>query len=111
MNNASKNHTTSKIVARLAVRLFLILLFVSVAPFLVDSGASDRLEHTYLYVVNKWALIFPALLFLSFLGLLILTLKHKYSKVDLNWMLALNTALLIIYVVLLYVRVYPLLFK
>lgn len=111
MTNTPKNHTISKIAAKLSVRLFLILLLMSIAPFILDKESADNLGNTYLYVVNKWVLIFPLLLFVFFIVLLFITLKHNYSKVDLNWMLTLNAALLIIYVVLLYIRIFPLIFN
>lgn len=84
---------------------------MSIVPFIMDKESADSLNRTYLYITNKWMLIFPFLLFLSFIVLLAITLKHKYMKFDLNWMLTLNAALLIIYIVMLYVRVFPLVFK
>lgn len=110
MTISSKNHTISKFTAKLLVRLFILLLLFAFAPFLLEDQTRGSLAQTYFYMSNKWAFIFPGLLFLSFLVLLVLTLRHKYQLVDLNWMLSLNTALLIGYVVLLYVRIYPIIF-
>lgn len=111
MINPPKNYTISKIAAKLSVRLLLILLLMAIVPFMMDKESADQLNRTYLYITNKWALLFPALLFLSFIILLAITLKHKYTKLDLNWMLTLNATLLIIYIVMLYIRVFPLVFK
>jgi len=102
-----KNHTTSKFISKLLVRLFIIILAVAIAPILVDQHMAAKLETTYVYIENKWVFIFPLILFLSFLTLLILTGRTKHEQTDLNWMLSLNTVLLIIYVILLCIRLYP----
>lgn len=110
MTISSKNHTISKFIAKLLVRLFMLLLLFAFAPAILESKTGRSLHSTFVYIENKWAFIFPGLLFLSFLTLLIITLRHKYQKTDLNWMLSLNTGLLIAYVVMLYVRIFPLIF-
>ncbi|SFB91119.1 hypothetical protein SAMN05421747_10251 [Parapedobacter composti] len=110
MTLPSKNHTTSKFVAKLLVRLFMLLLLFSFAPFILEQETIRPLSQTFVYITNKWAFIFPGLLFVSFLALLILTLRNKYRHIDINWMLSLNTALLIGYLIMLYVKIYPLIF-
>jgi|SRR5690606_4015131 len=110
MRVTSKNHTISRFIAKLLVRLLILLLLFSMAPLLVDRQLAGRAEHVYIYLENKWAFIFPGILFFSFMVLLILTLRKKYTATDLNWMLSLNTLILILYLILLYVRLYPLLF-
>lgn len=106
----SKNHTISQFAAKLLVRLFILLLLFAFAPIVLEQRTKRSYRETFVYIENKWALIFPGLLFLSFLGLLILTLRHKYQKTDLNWMLSLNTTLLIVYIIMVYVRLYPIIF-
>ena len=106
----SKNHTISQFAAKLLVRLFILLLLFAFAPVVLEQEASRSYNETVVYIENKWALVFPGLLFLSFLVLLVLTLRYKYQKTDLNWMLSLNTGLLIVYVTLVYVRLYPIIF-
>lgn len=106
----SKNHTISQFTAKLLVRLFIFLLLFAFAPVVLEQETTRTYSETFVYIENKWALIFPGLLFVSFLALLILTLRYKYRKTDLNWMLSLNTALLIIYVAMLYIRLYPIIF-
>jgi cytochrome bd-type quinol oxidase subunit 2 len=103
----TKNHTISKFISKLLTRLFMLLLGLSVAPFLINKDLASRLETTYIYIENKWVFVFPAVLFLSFLTLLVLTGRARHEKEDLNWMLSLNTLLLIVYVILLYVKLYP----
>lgn len=80
MNNASKNHTISKFTAKLVVRLFMLLLLLALAPFVLEQQLARPLAETVVYLENKWAFIFPGLLFLSFLALLTLTLRHRYQK-------------------------------
>lgn len=110
MPTQSKNHTISQFTAKLFLRLFILLLLFAFAPIVLEKETTRSYSETFVYIENKWALIFPVLLFISFLTLLILTLRYKYQKTDLNWMLSLNTALLIIYVVMVYVRLYPIIF-
>ncbi len=110
MTIPSKNHTISKFVAKLLVRLFMLLLLFAFAPAILETKMARPLSSTFVYIQNKWAFIFPGILFLSFLTLLIVTLRHKYQKTDLNWMLSLNTGLLIAYVIMLYAKLYPLIF-
>jgi len=111
MKSVTKNHTTSKFVSKLLVRLFILLLAAAIAPIFVDDQIAAKIQTTYVYIENKWVFIFPLILFLSFLTLLILTGRAKHEKTDLNWMLSLNTLLLIIYVVMLFIRLYPLIYK
>src|SRR5690606_29412613 len=106
----SKNHTISQFAAKLLVRLFILLLLFAFAPVVLEKETTRSYSETFVYIENKWALLFPCLLFLSFLVLLFLTLRHKYQKTDLNWMLSLNTVLLIVYITLVYVRLYPIIF-
>lgn len=105
--STKKKLITSKFVTKLLVRLFVILLLIGIVPIYLDEEVKKNLEVTYIYIANKWVFIFPIILFLSFLTLLILTGRAKHEQEDLNWMLALNTALLIIYLVMLYTKLYP----
>ncbi|HWV72175.1 MAG TPA: hypothetical protein VN040_10680 [Pseudosphingobacterium sp.] len=111
MKIISKNHTTSKFVSKLLVRLFILLLAAAIVPMFADKQIAAKMEATYVYIENKWVFIFPLILFLSFLTLLILTGRTKHQKTDLNWMLALNTLLLIIYVIMLFIRLAPVIYK
>lgn len=106
----SKNHTTSKIIAKALVRVFLLVLVLAFTPLFMGEETSNSLQNVYVYIENRWALVFPALLLLIFLVLLVLAVRQRYSKTDINWMLSLNAALLIVYLVLLYSRIYPYVF-
>lgn len=107
----TKNRTiNSKFVSKLLVRLFIIVLIAGVLPFFADEQIKNNMAVTYVYIENKWVFIFPLILFLSFLTLLILTSRAKNEQDDLNWILSLNTLLLIIYIVLLFVKLYPIIY-
>jgi len=51
-------------------------------------------------------MIFPIILIVGFVSLLIICTKKKYSEPDLNWLLVLNTVILIFYGIAIYIRVY-----
>lgn len=107
----TRNQKISKIAAKTAIRIFIIVLFVGVLPFVTGNQPwSAKAENTHLFIPNKWALIYPALLFIGFVTLTILVLKNKYKVVDINWLLVFNTIILLIYLVLLYSRIYKILF-
>ena len=95
---------TSQIAAKIATRLFLIFLCIALIPFL--QGDNSKLSQLYLIVPNKWTLVFPVLLMLGFITLFVLVSIKKYKAVDLNWLLVLNTVVLLIYGIALFIRVY-----
>ncbi|WP_270089382.1 hypothetical protein [Sphingobacterium sp. SYP-B4668] len=105
MNEQSKNHTISKVIAKILLRLFVIILALAFIPLLSDNKA--QLQNTYLYFENKWVLIFPLLLFVIFVTLLFTMLKNKYTKTEVNWLFSLSTIMLSIYLLMLYSRIYP----
>jgi len=111
MQQESKSQKISKIAAKTAVRIFIIILFMGILPFISgqDQPWGDKLTNAHLVIPNKWTLAFPALLFLGFLTLTILCMKNKYKQPDINWLLVLNAAILITYLVLLYSRIYKVL--
>jgi hypothetical protein len=112
MQQESKNQKISKIAAKTAIRIFIIILFMGILPFVAgqDQPWGDKLANAHLVLPNKWTLVYPAVLFLGFLALTILCLKNKYKQTDINWLLVLNAVILITYLVLLYSRIYKALF-
>ena len=102
--NVSKNRTISQIAAKASARLFMLLLALAIVPLWLDPEITQRLETTYLYIPNKWFLLFPALLLIGFLVLYMYAASKKFKHPDFNWLLTLNSAILIIYLVLLYTR-------
>jgi len=96
----------SQIAAKIVVRLFFILLLIALVPFF--KGDTEKLQHLYLMPKNPWTLAFPILLILGFIALLVICSIKKYSKQDLNWLLVLNTLVLLAYAITLYVSIYQL---
>lgn len=95
---------TSQIVAKAVTRLFLLLLLLASIPLF--QADNDKLQHIYFAGNNKWTLLFPGLLLAGFIGLFIYCTIKKYSVPDLNWVLVINTLVLLIYCATLYVRIY-----
>ena len=86
---------TSQIVAKAVVRVFLLLLLISTGPYLV--GHNPKLQNFHFVVRQKWTLAFPAILVIGFITFLVLCTKNKYKDVDLNWLLVINTVVLLAY--------------
>ena len=94
----------SQLAVKIVTRLFFILLIVALVPFFV--GDNYKLKHLYLHTPNKWTLAFPILLMLGFIALFVLCSIKKYKEADLNWLLVLNTVILMAYGITLGVRIY-----
>jgi hypothetical protein len=94
----------SQVAAKIIVRLFIILLIAAVVPYFTSSN--DRLKHFDFVIYNKWTLIFPAVLIGGFIGLLITCTIKKYKVVDLNWLLVVNTLVLMAYGIAVFIRIY-----
>jgi hypothetical protein len=95
---------TSQIAAKIVVRAFFILLLAAMIPYF--QGGNAKLQNFNFVIVHKWTLIFPALLIGGFIGLLITCTIKKYRVADLNWLLVVNTLVLIAYVIAVFIRVY-----
>ncbi|AIM35680.1 hypothetical protein ACFX5U_01030 [Sphingobacterium sp. SG20118] len=108
MIETSKNHTISKIVAKSLMRIFVLLLALASVPLLSNQEAESKLDAKNVAFPNEMAIVAPALLFVIFIVLLVIMLKNKYSRVDINWQFSLCTIFLLIYLILLYSRIYPL---
>ncbi len=100
----SKNHTISKVVAKTLVRLLLFTLLLSIYLFASKSIDLD----TQIYFEHAVAMIAPLILFIVVFVLLIFTLKNKYNITELNWLFSLSSIFLIVYILMLYTRIYPL---
>jgi len=94
----------SQVTAKVIVRLFFILLLVSLVPF--AQGDNHKLHNLYFTTPHKWVFIFPCVLILGFISLLVYCTIKKYKEVDMNWLLVLNTAILLAYGITLYIRVW-----
>ena len=85
----------SQIAAKAVVRVFLLLLLISIVPFL--EGDNSKLQNFQFVVHQKWTLVFPSILIVGFVTLLVLCTIKKYKQVDLNWLLVVNTLVLLAY--------------
>jgi hypothetical protein len=85
----------SQIAAKAVVRVFLLLLLISTVPFL--EGNNPKLQNFQFVVHQKWTLAFPSILIVGFVTLLVLCTIKKYKEVDLNWLLVVNTLVLLAY--------------
>ena len=93
---------TSQIAAKAVTRIFFVLILLGAFTLYQDG---NKLSHLYFVGNNKWTLIFPALLLIGFAALFITCVKQKYTKSDWNWLLVLNTVVLLIYCATLYTRI------
>lgn len=94
----------NQLVTKIIIRAFFILLVAALVPFL--QGDQSKLQHIYLSFHHWWQLIFPVLLIASFITLLITCMVKKYKEQELNWLLVLNTFVLMIYIVAIFIRVW-----
>jgi hypothetical protein len=97
---------TSGIIAKAVSRLFLLLLVLAIVPlFQVDT---NKLQHLYIVTSSKWLLVFPIILIGGFVYFLVRCTINKYKEPDSNWLLVINTLVLIAYCATIFVRVYQL---
>jgi hypothetical protein len=94
----------SQIAAKVVVRLFFILLLISLVPFM--QGDNHKLQNLYFTTHHKWIFVFPIILILTFIVLLVTCTIKKYKEMDLNWVLVLNTLILLAYGATLYIRIW-----
>ena len=93
----------SRIAAKTSLRLFVILILAACVPFMRGNSKVNQMSFV---VHSKWTFISPSVLVIAFIVLLILTLKNKYSKVDINWLFTLDAVILIIYGITLYIHLF-----
>ena len=93
----------SRFVAKLVTRLFFMLVLFAIIPlFTIDRSKLDQL---YFVANHKWIWIFPCVLVGSFVTLFAGCTIQRYSKPDWNWLLVVNTVVLLAYCANLYIRV------
>jgi hypothetical protein len=101
---------TSQIAAKGIVRLFFLLALIAGAVYYFSPLSNDvRLQHTYFVIRNKLLLVFPAIIVIGFVTLLIMCIRNKYTKIDLNWLLVVNTAVLMACCLAIFFKVYAVL--
>lgn len=94
----------SQIAAKAVVRVFLLLLLISTIPVL--QGDNAKLQQFNFIIHQKWTLIFPCILIAGFIGLLVTCTIKRYKVIDLNWLLVVNTVVLMAYGIVIFIRVY-----
>jgi hypothetical protein len=94
---------SSRFVAKLVSRLFLLLLLLAIVPLFQADRA--KLHSLYFVTAHKWILIFPCILVGGFLTLFIGCTIQKYTKPDWNWLLVVNTIVLMAYCATIYIKV------
>lgn len=99
--NSTKNHTTSKIVAKAILRITIILIAFPIILYFTKPEILSQ----QVYFPHPWALAAPILLVLCFVALLILVLRDRYTKIEYNWLFSLNGIFICLYLVLLYMRI------
>ncbi len=98
---SSKNHTISKIAAKAIVRITVILIALPIILYFTrPESMASRVSFP-----NPWSLVAPLLLLLSFVALLVVVLRNKYSKMEYNWLLILSGIFVCLYLFLFYTRV------
>jgi cation transport ATPase len=93
---------TSKIIAKLLVRLVFILILAA-AVWLTQNN--DKLKGLGYVQLNQWTIIYPVLLIAGFIGLLITASVKKYNSMDINLLLIVNTVMLLIYAMAVFFRI------
>jgi len=93
----------SKFVTKIVLRIFVILLVAAMVPFF--QGDQSKLQHIYLTFHYSWQLIFPAIIVISFLFLLITCAYRKFNEPEMNWLLVLNTIVLLFYGIAIFIKV------
>jgi quinol-cytochrome oxidoreductase complex cytochrome b subunit len=94
----------NQFVTKIVLRVFFILLVAALVPFL--QGDQNKLQHIYLSFHHWWEMIFPVILIASFITLLVTCMVKKYKEPELNWLLVVNTLVLIVYGVAVFIRVW-----
>ena len=97
---------TSAIIAKAVSRLFLLLILCATVPlFKVDS---TKFQHLYIVADHKWLFAFPVILVCGFVYFFVRCTIKKYTETDSNWLLVLNTVILMAYCATIFFRVYEL---
>jgi 4-amino-4-deoxy-L-arabinose transferase-like glycosyltransferase len=93
----------SKLVTKIIIRAFFILLLIAAVPFFY--GDQNKFQHIYFGFHHKWEIIFPAIILVSFFILIITCAIKKYNEPELNWLLVVNIIVLVAYGIAIFIRV------
>ena len=93
----------SKLVTKIVVRVFFVLLFFALVPFFF--GDQSKYHNIYFAFPQKWQMIFPTIIITAFLFLLVSCAIKRYNNPELNWLLILNTVVLTAYGVAIFLKI------
>ena len=82
------------------LRLTIILMAFPIIIYLAKPG----LMPAQVYFSHSWTLLAPVLLLLIFVILLFLILRHRYTKIEYNWLFTLSALFICVYLILFYIR-------
>jgi hypothetical protein len=68
-------------------------------------GDQSKLQHVYLTFHYSWQLVFPVIIIVSFLFLLVTCGLKKFNDPELNWLLVVNTIVLLGYFIAVFIKV------
>ena len=93
----------SKVITKAIVRVFFILLLVAIFPFI--HGDQSKYKNIYFSYHHPWQIVFPAIVIISFIVFFIKCAIKRYEDVELNWLLVVNTIILIAYGLAVFIKV------
>ena len=93
----------SKLITKIIIRIFFILLLA--VAFLFFSGDQAKYQHIYFSFTHKWQMVFPAIIVLSFLVLFVACARKRYNEPEMNWLLVVNTVVLLAYGIAVFIKV------
>jgi hypothetical protein len=93
----------SKLVTKIVLRVFFILL--AVAAFVFFQADKGKFDHIYFGFAHWWQMVFPAIIIVSFIILVITCTIKRYNEPQLNWLLVVNTVVLIAYGFAIFIKV------
>jgi len=93
----------NQVITKAVVRIFFILLLVALVPFI--TGDQSAFQNVYLSFHHWWELVFPAIIILSFMVLLVACATKRYQVPELNWLLVVNTVVLVAYGIAIFIRI------
>src|SRR4051812_15026459 len=92
----------SGLMAKLLVRVFFLLIVLALVAAI---KYEDKLKGLGSIRLDQWRLVFPLLLIIGFIVLLVLAALKKYRQTDLNWLLIVNTVMLMINGLAIFMRI------
>lgn len=93
----------SKLVTKIVVRVFFVLLLFAVVPLFF--GDQSKFQHIYFAFHQKWQMIPPIIIITSFLFLLISCAIKRFNELELNWLLIVNTIVLTAYGAAIFIKI------